>query len=30
MLRKLKHLGCAMGTVFGDMYDKIKPIPKQN
>ena len=19
-----------MGTVFGDMYDKLKPIPKQN
>ena len=19
-----------MGTVYGDMYDKIKPIPKQN
>ena len=28
--RKIKTSGCAMGTVFGDMYDKIKPIPKQN
>ena len=29
-VRKIKTSGCAMGTVFGDMYDKLKPIPKQN
>ena len=29
-VKKIKTSGCAMGTVFGDMYNKIKPIPKQN
>ena len=29
-VKKIKTSGCAMGTVFGDMYDKLKPIPKQN
>ena len=29
-VRKIKTSGCAMGTVFGDMYDKLKPIPKHN
>ena len=29
-VKRIKTSGCAMGTVFGDMFNKIKPIPKQN
>ena len=29
-VKRIKTSGCAMGTVYGDMYDKLKPIPKLN
>ena len=29
-VKRIKTSGCAMGTVYGDMYDKLKPIPKIN